>query len=123
MGRYFVNFTNHPSAGWDEEQRREALAYGEILDLPFPPVDPQGDEVYIRRLSREYAEKILALHPKAVLCQGEFNVVYQVVNRLLEQGIPVLAGCSERMAEETDGRKVVTFQFRRFRKYEDPNRI
>lgn len=120
MKMYFVNFTNHPSAGWDEEQVREALKYGEILDLPFPFVDPQEDEAYIRRLSEEYTERILKLHPAAVLCQGEFNVVYQVVNRLLKQGIPVFAGCSRRMAEESEGKKIVTYQFRRFRKYENP---
>lgn len=118
MKHYFVNFTNHPSAGWEEHQIQEALKYGEILDLPFPTVDPQGDEDDIRRLSEECAGQILTLCPGAVLCQGEFNVVYQVVNRLLEQGVTVLAACSARMVEETDGKKVVTYQFCRFRKYE-----
>lgn len=121
MKHYFVNFTNHPSSGWNEHQRREALKYGKILDLPFPAVDPQGDEMYIRRLSEEYTKQIVEYHPGAVLCQGEFNVVYQVVNRLLEQGITVLSGCSERMVEESGNSKTAVYKFSRFRKYENPD--
>ena len=121
MKHYFVNFTNHPSDKWDENQKREALKYGEILDIPFPAVDSQEDEAYIYRLSEKCTEQIMELHPRAVLCQGEFNVVYQIVNRLLRHGIIVLAGCSERVVEEADGRKIVSYKFSRFRKYENPD--
>ena len=32
----FVNFSNHPSSLWSENQRKEAEKYGEIVDLKFP---------------------------------------------------------------------------------------
>ena len=51
MEKTFVNFTNHPSAQWSDRQRREALKYGNIQDIPFPDVDPLGDHDYIDGLA------------------------------------------------------------------------
>lgn len=80
-------------------------------------MDPGGDEAYIGLLARDCLEKIRQFHPDAVLCQGEFCLVYQVVKRLKEEQIPVLAACSERLVNETGGKKEVSFVFRRFREY------
>ena len=44
----FINYSNHPSAGWMDEQKNEAsTAYGRIADVPFPavPVEYTSDEV------------------------------------------------------------------------------
>lgn len=40
----FINFTNHPSAQWSAEQKAAAQAYGEVIDLAFPAIDPAADE-------------------------------------------------------------------------------
>lgn len=119
MDKRFINFTNHPSAKWEECQRKEALKYGEILDIPFPAVDAKGDEAYISKLADEYAERIIKLHPEAVLCQGEFTLAYQVIKRLVGYGVTVLTACSERMIKESGNKKEVIFVFSRFRKYEN----
>ena len=37
----FINFSNHPSRLWAEEERNAALQYGTIEDLAFPQV-PEG---------------------------------------------------------------------------------
>lgn len=37
----FINFSNHPSILWAEEERNAALKYGTIEDLAFPQV-PEG---------------------------------------------------------------------------------
>ena len=100
-----VNFTNHPSSQWGERQLREAEKYGDIVDVPFPAVDPEEDEAYIGVLA------------SAVLCQGEFCLVYRVVSLLKEKNITVLAACSERCVIQNGDRKEVTFSFRRFRRY------
>lgn len=118
MKKTFVNFTNHPSKYWDKKQREEAEYYGKICDVPFPAVDPQGDEVYICNLAETCTEQILRLHPAAVLCQGEFCLAYQVVSRLQKKGILVLAACSERMVRMQGQKKEVVFVFQKFRKYE-----
>ena len=113
----FVNFSNHPSEKWDRNQREEALKYGMIQDIPFPAVDPDGDEAYIDRLAELCTAQIEGFSPRAVLCQGEFCLAYQVTARLKEKGILVLAACSERVVKEDGHKKEVSFTFRRFRRY------
>lgn len=115
--RIFINFSNHPSAEWEESQRKAAEAYGEIVDMEIPSVDPQEDEHYIAEMAAFYLEKILELEPYAVLCQGEFCLVYRLVSLLKANRITVLAACSRRMVEMKDGKKVASFQFSRFRPY------
>lgn len=118
MERPFVNFTNHLSSRWGEKQKEEALKYGPIKDIPFPPVDPEGDEAYIGKLAEAYAERIMKLCPAAVLCQGEFCLAYQIVKRLTEERILVLAACSKRIVKENGQKKEVIFEFSRFRRFE-----
>lgn len=116
--KVFINFTNHPSRRWKEEQILAAKEYGTtILDFPFPEVDPCGDKKYIMRMAKDYSEMIMLMHPVAVLCQGEFCMTHQTVLRLQEKGVMVLSACSERIVEEKDGKKVSTFVFRGFREY------
>lgn len=113
----FINFTNHPSCNWEQEQLQAARVYGRIVNLPFPEVDAEGDEEYIVKLAEEYVAKILQYRPEAVLCQGEFCLAYQVINRLKAQDIMVLAACSQRCVQECGNRKEVYFNFTRFRRY------
>ncbi len=118
VDKTFVNFTNHSSDCWEEKQKEEALKYGKITDIAFPAVNPEGDESYIEKLTETCMEKIMSLHPGAVLCQGEFCLSYRIVRRLCEKGIPVLSACSMRIVKEEGRKKEVTFEFRRFRRYE-----
>ncbi|MDR3261870.1 MAG: hypothetical protein LBT78_08560 [Tannerella sp.] len=52
-----INLSNHPSALWQAPQLEVATVYGEIIDLPFPVVDPEGDATYIQSLGKEYIFK------------------------------------------------------------------
>lgn len=117
MEHTFVNFTNHPSDKWEPEQSQSALEYGEIVDLPFPEVEAEADEVQISDMAASYVQQILDLKPCAVLCQGEFCLAFQVVSILKSQGITVLAACSKREVKVYGNKKEVTFKFIRFRKY------
>ena len=56
-----INLSNHPSSKWSKEQTEAALHYGEIADLPFPVVAPEGDENYIAALADEYCNKVVEL--------------------------------------------------------------
>lgn len=51
----FINFTNHPSAQWSAEQKAAAQAYGEVIDLAFPAIDPAADEAALDSLASAYA--------------------------------------------------------------------
>lgn len=118
MKKNFVNFTNHPSDRWSQEQLQAALKYGEIVDIPFPEVPATADENTINKMAREYHGKIMEQNPAAVLCQGEFCLAFQVISLLQRSGVTVLAACSERnVKSEDNGRKITVFEFKRFRKY------
>lgn len=121
----FINFSNHPSALWSEEQAAAARNYGEVVDMAFPAIDPAANESALDSLADDYARRILRLAPDAVLCQGECTFVYRLVRRLDEQGVSVLAACSRRKSHETrcpDGStlKRSIFEFAGFRCYGTP---
>lgn len=115
----FINFTNHASFLWGREQIQAAEIYGEIVDCPFPAVSADCDEGEIRKLAINYTEKIIAMQPAAVLCQGEYSLAFAVAFLLIQKDIPVLVACSERCVEERkEGettRRESTFRFVRFR--------
>lgn len=118
----FINFTNHASQFWGEKQRLAALQYGdEIRDIPFPSVPATASEADIAQLAQECVEKMKEESPSVVLCQGEFTLSYQVVKLLLQNGILVVAACSERRVEESQaGEKTIKhaeYDFVKFRKY------
>lgn len=122
MKKIFVNHTNHPSERWSEEQISAAQVYGEILDIPFPAVDAEATPAQVAAQVEENLEKILALKPAAVLCQGEFNYTFVLVERLKSFGVKVVAATSERATVDEilpDGstRQVSTFRFVQFREY------
>ena len=105
----FINHTNHPSQYWSDEQLAAAHQYGEVVDIPFPLIDPALPSGEIGQLVQEYTGRIISLNPQAVLCQGE--VVY----------CHALAATSERLVSESYeagiNEKIVNFQFVQFREY------
>lgn len=120
----FVNFSNHPSCKWSEEQRNAANALVpkmEIVDLAFPAVDSEMDEAGIQTLTKSIVDKIMRYHPAVVMCQGEFGLTYSIVNMLKKRGVKVVYSCSERKTIEkqtTNGtEKLSVFSFVRFREY------
>ena len=122
MRKIFINHTNHPSTRWSDEQLSAAQAYGEIFDMAFPAVNPSATAEEVRQLAQRNAEKILELEPAAVLCTGEFNYTFALVERLKISGVKVVAATSERIViSETlpDGstQQISTFRFVQFREY------
>lgn len=118
----FINLSNHPSDRWEDKQKEAAQQWGTIVDYPFPAVDAQSSTQDIKELAKTIVIDILKKNPAAVMCQGEMTLTYQLVKLLKEQGITVLAACSERKISETilpDGtyEKKAIFQFVRFREY------
>lgn len=123
MKNTFINHTNHTSVQWSLEQRTTAEKYGEIIDLPFPNVGADWNEEKISQFVEINAKKIIEMNPAAVLCQGEYNYTYSMINYLKRNNIVVLAAASERVVDEKvqlDGttQKVSSFKFVQFRQYE-----
>ena len=120
--KVFINCSNHPSERWSREQKQAAEGYGEIVDLPFPEVDPSWDAGQVRNLAEKVVETMMQYHIAAVMCQGEFTLTYAIIRKLKEKGITVLAACSRRRVEEitnADGssQKQAVFSFEGFREF------
>lgn len=122
----FINYTNHPSTLWGDEQKKQAMMYGRIVDIPFPDISPQIEKDEIYNLAGSECRRLLSLLQEeknsAVLCQGEFTFTYLMVKFLQEKRIKVLSAVSERKVREiSDGnivRKESEFCFRGFREYD-----
>ena len=118
----FLNCSNHSSKMWSIEQKNAAAKWGEIVDYPFPLVSADVDETEINNYAENIVRDMLKMRPSVVMCQGESTLAYSIITKLLQNGIHVIAACSERKAEESilaDGsvQKKVLFQFVKFREY------
>ena len=111
-----LNLSNHPSASWSPAQI--AAASGKVIDLPFPPVNPDGDEAYIEQLANEYYNKILEMQDvTTVHLMGEMNFTFALVTKLKAANIKCVASTTKRETVEENGVKIYKFQFVRFREY------
>lgn len=118
----FLNLTNHPSDQWGEEQRKAAEAYGKIIDLPFPVIEPSYDREMVRQMAEFTVFNITsnftdAMQP-VVHIMGEMTYTYAVVSLLKAKGIKCVASTTERDTVMTpDGKKISQFKFVQFREY------
>lgn len=111
-----LNLSNHPSANWTPEQLD--AAGGTVVDMPFPQVDPDGDETYIENLANEYLQKVLAMdNISAVHIMGEMNFTFALVNKLKTVGVKCVASTTQRETTVENGLKISKFNFIRFREY------
>lgn len=124
MNTCFINVSNHPSAKWSSSQYDAAVKYGEIVDYPFPSINPEWDDVQVSSLANDYVNRIIseknALKDKNLVfhIMGEMNFTYALVSKLSNLGYVCLASTTQRIVKEKgDNAKEVVFEFVRFRKY------
>ena len=129
----FINFSNHPSEGWDAAQLEAARELGgNVVDVAFPMVPPEAGEAEVEALAEDYTDRILAMldedggvqqHDDAyhvVHIMGELTLTHAVVSRLLDEGVRCVASTTRRDVDILpDGSKVSRFHFVRFRDYEE----
>lgn len=117
----FLNLSNHPSDKWGEAQLDAARAYGKVVDMPFPEIDPGAttEEIYI--LAEEYAEEITSRYPDrdlTVHIMGEMTFCFRLVTLLHARGVRCVASTTQRKTSElADGKKESIFEFQEFREY------
>lgn len=113
-----LNFSNHPSSLWPDNQISLAIEdYQSVEDLPFPHIDPKGDTDEVDLLVDEYVEKIRKIDPYFVHIMGELTFTFRMVNRLEAIGIPCLASTTERKVVINNNIKTSQFEFVQFRPY------
>lgn len=116
----FINLTNHPSEKWSEEQLKAAREYGEIVDMPFPPISPQFTKDDVNKYVGMYVKMIQDMKDgeTVVHVMGEMTFTYGLVNALKNTGFKCLASTTERNTVITpDGIKLSEFKFVQFREY------
>lgn len=117
----FINLSNHPSCLWEERQLEAAKQYGEVVDVPFPQVDPGISREDILPLADDCVHAIEEKAQDAdvtVHVMGEMTLTYAIVARLKEMGIRCVASTTERHAVlHDDGTKTSEFTFVKFREY------
>lgn len=119
-----INLTNHPSSNWTEKQLKAAnRKFGDVVDIPFPYISPFASSTQVQKKAKIYFDKILSLikntkdKSNAVHLMGEFTFVFNLTLMLKKKKIPVVASTTKRLVEEKDGKKIVDFDFVRFREY------
>jgi hypothetical protein len=118
----FINFSNHPSDRWSEEQRFAAVELGgKIVDVPFPNIEPTALLDDVKRLALVYFDKIVDDNQDenyVIHVAGEMTFVYRFVSLCQSAGVLCVAATTERVvAENPDGSKTSTFRFVKFRPY------
>lgn len=118
----FVNLSNHPSSAWSKEQIHAAKEFGNIIDMPFPQVSPDATSKEIEDISTKCVESIMSYtrdNDVTVHVMGEMGLTYSLVSQLKKRGILCVCSTSYRIVEdEGDGKRLVQFQFKKFRDYE-----
>ena len=89
---------------------------GEIVNVPFPAVDPHMTKEEVYELAEKCIDKIMKNNPSAVFCQGEFSLCVRVVELLKEKEIRVYTLCNERVMSD-DGKAISGFRFVQFREF------
>ena len=121
MKPLFLNISNHPSSMWNNRQQAAAASYGDVVDIPFPIVDPDADSQELQTLVQDSVQKILSMgdaNSITVHIMGEMTFTFMVVTRLKELGIRCVASTTERKTTyNDDGTKLSEFSFVKFREY------
>ena len=120
----FVNYSNHPSSKWPDNQKTTAQQFGQIIDIGFPIVDEFADEDMIIQKVNEQIELIKKEtnnndpSSTTIHIMGEMTFTYAMVNALSKLGYTCVASTTKRIVEDLpDGTKKTTFAFARFREY------
>jgi len=121
-----INLSNHPVRAWKAVQKKSAMEeYGKIIDIEFPEINPNWSTNEIIKLSEKYydivsqklKDNFIEHEKNAVHIMGELVFVFHLVNKLKNAGITCVASTSKRLVEERDEKKIVQFEFVKFRKY------
>ena len=96
MKTIFLNLSNKPSSTWSKDQIDDLKSYAEtceILDAPFPDIDPKMDKHGIFNKAFELAEIVQNHSTDFVIVNGEPTFTYEFVKALKKHGVICMAPC------------------------------
>lgn len=109
-----INYSNHPSRNWGESQLAAAKEYGDIIDLSFPKVNPEDNNISsLVNMEFEKLKKMAAGKDATIHIMGEMTLCFALVQRLKSIGIRCVASTTKRANNDSE-----EFEFVSFREYE-----
>lgn len=116
-----INYSNHPSNLWPENQHSQAIKqFKLILDEPFPYIDPTANTSQLQTLANSEFQRI---HNKykhsnyAMHIMGEHTYIFLIIQLFLHHNIPCFASTTHRITTQQNNIKQSQFQFIQFRPY------
>lgn len=100
-----INYTENSSESWSEEQKEKARKqYLEVTDIQFPEIGEEWSKEQIYDKACQELEKIIKTIEKGclddkttfVLCEGERNFSFLMINLLLSKNIKVVSSVQKR---------------------------
>jgi hypothetical protein len=123
-----LNLSSIPSSKWNKKQQDVAQQqFGEVVDLAFPKIDPSWSEDEVMERVIELVEEMLEIRPTAIHVMGDMHATFLFVIMCAQFQIPCYISTFERTVKMTKaGKKEITLDFVRFRKYimdENPDNL
>lgn len=121
MKALLINHTNHPYARWSEPQKLHTTEiYKEVIDMPFPNVDPRMSINDIRLKVIDQLDHLnLSYTNYDILITGEMTYVYQYVTEASARRIRCICATTKRHTQTMDDGSILrTFTFIKYRDYE-----
>lgn len=121
----FINFTHEPSQFWIKEQVAAANAFGPIVDIPLPIIDPYETVERISELASDYVSHIqdeLRNGPSgqkghAILLAGEYTFLTRFLSlwRKMRPAQHIMMSAPVRIVCLVTGRVGDVYKFVQFR--------
>lgn len=115
-----INLSNHSSSTFSVEQFKAASAYGNVIDVPFPNINPHLSSTEVDQLALSTLTEIIEKYGKdcTIHVMGELNFCFSFVKYAQHHNIKCVSSTTERKVTETaDGNKTSQFKFVAFREY------
>jgi hypothetical protein len=118
-----INLSNHPSSKWQDEQLKAAVEiYGNVLEMPFPIIDPDWNTDRVEAFAIEYTGRCSGMlsegENNAIHIMGELTFTFHFVTFSKLLGISCIASTTSRIVKANDaGEKISVFKFIKFRNY------
>lgn len=127
----FINLSNHPTDKWSETQKAAVINKyqpKQIIDIAFPPIDPEWNLDKVRTLAHSYKNEIINhFHDRndhiILHVMGEMSFTYILINMMLDYTVTCICSTTKRVVTtkyDDNGVEIgkeTKFEFCKFRDY------
>lgn len=124
--KIFINYSNHPTSKWSEDQLNAAKEMADrVVDEPFPQINPEATEFDVVDLAKSEINRLFQTYSGydefVIHIAGEMTFVTYFVSQINKwwaaNAICITSTTKRDVVENEDGSKTVKFGFVRFRQY------